>query len=671
MQFVHPSFLWALGLLAIPIIIHLFKFRRFKTVYFSNVAFLKQIQQESTNRNKLKHLLVLASRLLTMLFLILAFAQPYIPAKNKEANSGKKYVSLYVDNSFSMKAMGNKQSLLDEAKLSAKSIAGSYANDDLFQLLTNDFSGKQQRLVNKEELMLMLDEVEISPASRNWNEILKRQKDILSRDNSPNQIAYLISDFQQNMGGITPDSLVKYNLIPLAAKSQANLYIDSCFFYEPVQLLNQKNKLIVRVKNAGEEDAENIRLSLSINGQSKALSNPTVKAGDKVYDTIPFTISQIGWNKTEVKLEDFPITFDDSYFMAFNVMEKLNVLQIKEPGTGNFVDAVFNGQPEFNFSTLNAGNINYAALGKQHLIVLSNLKDMSTGLSEELKKYVNQGGSLLIFPNENATISSYNQFLNSSQIGRFEALQSDNTEVESINLNHKLVKDLFDKVPQNISLPSVKKYYRFVAGAAHPTEDIIRLKNKEMLLLSEVVDQGHIYICTAPLDNKVNEFVVHSTFAPLLYKMAINGAADEAQAHTIGSKDPITLETSTDKKESVLKIKGEKTEFIPEQSNIGSKVLLNPKDNIKTAGFYSVKADEGDEKFIALNYNRAESNMQFEDLDALKAKHPLLNVIGASGHEAAVLSKEVGRGTSLWKLALLFCLVFLAIEIGLLVFWKK
>ena len=60
MQFVHPSFLWALGLLAIPIIIHLFKFRRFKTVYFSNVAFLKQIQQESTNRNKLKHLLVLS-----------------------------------------------------------------------------------------------------------------------------------------------------------------------------------------------------------------------------------------------------------------------------------------------------------------------------------------------------------------------------------------------------------------------------------------------------------------------------------------------------------------------------------------------------------------------------------------------------------------------------------
>jgi hypothetical protein len=63
--------------------------------------------------------------------------------------------------------------------------------------------------------------------------------------------------------------------------------------------------------------------------------------------------------------------------------------------------------------------------------------------------------------------------------------------------------------------------------------------------------------------------------------------------------------------------------------------------------------------------------MQFEDLDALKTNHPSLNVIAASGHEAAVLSKEVGRGTSLWKLALLFCLLFLAIEIGLLVFWKK
>ena len=45
MQFLYPSFLWTLLALAIPIIIHLFYFRRFKRVYFTNVKFLKEVKE--------------------------------------------------------------------------------------------------------------------------------------------------------------------------------------------------------------------------------------------------------------------------------------------------------------------------------------------------------------------------------------------------------------------------------------------------------------------------------------------------------------------------------------------------------------------------------------------------------------------------------------------------
>jgi len=47
MQFLYPSFLWALLALAIPIIIHLFYFRRFKKVFFTNVKFLKEVKEET------------------------------------------------------------------------------------------------------------------------------------------------------------------------------------------------------------------------------------------------------------------------------------------------------------------------------------------------------------------------------------------------------------------------------------------------------------------------------------------------------------------------------------------------------------------------------------------------------------------------------------------------
>src|SRR5436190_4688502 len=105
MQFYYPAFLWALTALAIPVVIHLFNFRRYKTVYFSNVKFLREVKEETTSRSRLKHLLVLASRLLAIAFLIMAFAQPYIPNKSNKFGGGKKYVSVYVDNSFSMNAV--------------------------------------------------------------------------------------------------------------------------------------------------------------------------------------------------------------------------------------------------------------------------------------------------------------------------------------------------------------------------------------------------------------------------------------------------------------------------------------------------------------------------------------------------------------------------------------
>src|SRR5687768_6356730 len=100
MKFVHPEILYALSALSIPIIVHLFNFRRFKKVLFSNVEFLKEIKLETQSKSKIKHLLILLSRMIAMACIILAFAQPYIPAGNSTTRPGDRAISIYLDNSF-------------------------------------------------------------------------------------------------------------------------------------------------------------------------------------------------------------------------------------------------------------------------------------------------------------------------------------------------------------------------------------------------------------------------------------------------------------------------------------------------------------------------------------------------------------------------------------------
>lgn len=74
MKFLFPAFLIASLAIAIPIIIHLFNFRRYKKIHFTNVAFLKAIQQSSNSRKKINKWLVLLLRCLAVLAIVFAFA---------------------------------------------------------------------------------------------------------------------------------------------------------------------------------------------------------------------------------------------------------------------------------------------------------------------------------------------------------------------------------------------------------------------------------------------------------------------------------------------------------------------------------------------------------------------------------------------------------------------
>lgn len=77
MHFLYPWVLWFSFLVAIPIIIHLFYFRRYKTVYFSRNDLLESVIKQSRSQQKLRNLVILMLRILFVLFLVLAFAQPY------------------------------------------------------------------------------------------------------------------------------------------------------------------------------------------------------------------------------------------------------------------------------------------------------------------------------------------------------------------------------------------------------------------------------------------------------------------------------------------------------------------------------------------------------------------------------------------------------------------
>ena len=122
MSFLFPNFLYALFAVSIPIIIHLFNFRKYKKIYFTNVKFLRELKQESQSKNRLKELLILLSRILAISCLVLAFAQPVLVDKGRKVQTGQKAIAVYIDNSFSMEGINKNGSLLSVAKKELKKL---------------------------------------------------------------------------------------------------------------------------------------------------------------------------------------------------------------------------------------------------------------------------------------------------------------------------------------------------------------------------------------------------------------------------------------------------------------------------------------------------------------------------------------------------------------------
>ncbi len=675
MQFLYPTFLFALAALAIPIILHLFYFRRFKKVYFTNVKFLREVKEETSARSKLRNLLVLLMRLLAITFLVLAFAQPFIP-QDAEVKQGRKAVSVFVDNSFSMTALSQEAPLVERAKQRAREIVNAYGVEDEFQVLTNDFEGRHQRLVSKEDALGLIDEIEISPATRNLSTVLTRQQQALNTGQADIQTAYLISDFQENTVDLETfqDTTLEVNLVPLQAVQERNVAVDSAWFEAPVQMLNQTNSLLVSVRNYSDEEADNVRVSIRYEGQTKPVGTMTIPARSAVVDTVPITILRTGWHDAELTITDYPVQFDDKYYFSFNVAEVIRVLIINEGSQNRYLEAAFNGIPNFEAISQSRQNLDYSNFGSYQMIVLNDLQSISSGLASDLNEYVNSGGNVLVFPDRNADLPSYANFLNSFPANEYATFEQQERNVGSVNTEEFVFGDVFENQSANLRLPTTTGNFQFNRANASREEQLLTYRDGNAFLSKFEVGQGNLYVCAAPLNEEYSNLAQSGEiFIPMLYKMAISSNRARQIAYTIGRDEVIEADHFVNSTDIVYKLRGESGEFIPEQRIIGSKAFLGIGNQVLEAGFYDLFLTQDTILAeYAFNFDRKESALDYIPADELDDRVSAnINVLDVM--EETVLTariEERSQGIVLWRWCLILALVFLAAEVLLLRFWR-
>ncbi len=675
-QFVQPSFLWFLGFLAVPVIIHLFNFRRFRKILFTNVRFLKELKEETQSQSKLKHLLVLLSRLLAITCIVLAFAQPFIPKNKNQAVSGQNVVSIYVDNSYSMNLQGDDGSLLDEAKNKTRSIISAYPASTKFQLLTNEFKGEQQRALGKEEAMELTDKIKITSSSRSAEEVFIRQNDFFKQDQGENHTAFWMSDFQKNYFGQPfsgKDSSLQLNLVSLSTTSPSNVYVDSCWLNTPVVQLNVPAELSIKVVN-DSKDAVEVPVKFYLNKTQKAVATVKVNAESEAVTTLNFTVSQPGWQQAMVSIDDNPVTFDDSYYLTFRIASKISVYHIGS-SKNIYVSKLFENNDMINYSFALQSAVDFSQLRQANTVVLTDLKDLSSGMSQELTQFVKQGGTLMIFPDSMINPGGYSALAQQLNLEDYLAINGNEEKIGRLDFENNLFKNMFEKIDDNMNLPSVKLHYDLSNRLQSGSMKLMQLQSGGAFLNLVHSGTGKVYQFTSPAQTSAGGFVVHALFAPVLFKIALQSIPSVQPSFIAGKNDAYKLNVANTGDAVFHLINSDlKKDIIPDvKSSAGETVVMF--HSLDDAGIYKLLLRDSTIAEIALNYDRAESAMKFcNDNDLMSIYNTsAFKSVDIIREKTSVFEKklnEYNRGIPLWKYFVIAGLVFLLAETLLLKYYK-
>jgi len=675
MRFLFPGFLFALFAIAVPVIIHLFNFRKFKKVYFSNVSFLKEIEQKTSSSRQLRDLLLLLMRVLAIIFLAFAFARPYLPSKTGSMAARQQVVSVYIDNSYSMEAINRDGSLLDEAKRRAKEVASAYGMNDKFQLLTNDFEGKHQRLMNYDDFAAAVDGIKISGAMRTLDQVISRQQGSFAGEPNARKTVYAISDFQKNMLAkeqAAVDSGVSVRLVRLSASDLPNISVDSVWFVSQVHRPGDQEKLVVQLRNSSDKKAVNVPLKLTIDKQQKAIASLSIEARGISRDTLSFSGLQAGWKQGEIEITDYPVVFDDHFHFTFYVESQMRILAINEGAPNPYLQAVYHADPFFYLINTNSGSIDYSALGSYPLVILNEAKTVSDGLAKQLKTYVEYGGDLMIFPSAGDDLTGLKILTSTLGTDIPERLVREDIKVTAINLQHPLFRDVFERMPANMDLPEAKSYVQYTNRSRSSRRGIMESPGRRMFLSQYDIGAGRVYLSAVALNEQQSNLVRHSLFVPFMYQAAFLSSRDPRLFYTIGKDQFLQSSRITLSPNQTLKLKKEGFEAIPDTRQNENGTLLFIADQVREQGNYSLLKADSLLALYAFNENRSESDMSYVSDQELRNKFPGMDMeVFKPGKESVDNAiKAANYGVQLWKLCLILALVFLAAEIIIIRYYK-
>jgi len=686
----------------------MFNLRKLKTIDFSTLSFLKELQKTKIRRLKLRQLLLLVLRTLFIILVVCAFSRPTLKGSlpGGLAAQAKTSAVLIVDDSQSMTANDEQGALLHQAKNAALTVMNLLKDGDEVNLLklsevpvdrTAEIPAAQR---NFSAVRGALNEMKPSSIHRTIEDALCFAARLLAVSKNFNKEVYVISDFQS--GSLeskihvakTSEQLfaptIQFFFVPLGKRELQNISVESIEIPNTIFQVNKPFLVKAKLTNHGTSDMKNHLVSVYQDGSRVGQKGVDIHAGQTMETEFTVVPKHSGFLEGKVELEDDDLEFDNTRFFTVRIPKELHVLLVGTSSDLSYLRMALSTRlPDSSASVIvnpvSENHFSSFPLNKTDVVVFSNLHELTLDQSRMLIAYLQNGGGVLFFPgaqtNGNIFTSSFASPLGISSVATAELtprLQSSNSfiEFDKVDLRHPLFSGMFED-PDAKLFPGITQHQRtlespHITNSFHylPTpksRTIITLTNGYPFLLEEHVGIGRMLLCSVPATPDWSNLPFKGLFVPFVHRSLSYLAQESSMDRSLLAGDGTAIRLHSATSPNLKIIKPDKSEILIDPQQAAAEKTI-PWSNDDLPGWYTLASGTSILDKFAVNIDPDESNTTPSDKKHLETLFMRMGIAEKARHmvsqpqEVQYIITESRFGAELWKQFLIAALVVALLE---------
>ncbi|MEK6237950.1 MAG: BatA domain-containing protein [Planctomycetales bacterium] len=439
-----------------PVLIHLLNRRRFRTVRWAAMDFLKQALQRNRRLLQWRDWLLLLLRTVCVVLFCLAMARPYWSSSDEKQDPNQPvHAVLIIDNSLSMGYTELNTSLLDDAKAKATDFIKSLPRESRVTILplcgsSGRISRDPYRSADDAVDALALLEVVDQQGSMLLGADMALAACNQEQELSAKRIAF-IGDQQRvswppEGAGSHFKNLPDLQVVPINASNPSNTWGSECRVRDGIADVETETVFVIQVHHAGDEPRPDVEVTVTLNqedgGDDKILFSRTIDLAPRQtreitfpyhFDVgdVPVEPGEPSYQAVTVSLTPDKLPQDDSRFLSVPVVAALPVVFVdqhgeenEEPDKNKYGDTFLlrrllapinqRGDVLRQLVTIRHVDVNALALeGKDllqdaRLVVMAGVENPGPAVPL-LREYVEQGGQLVIAAGDGFAPDAWNR----------------------------------------------------------------------------------------------------------------------------------------------------------------------------------------------------------------------------------------------------------------------